>query len=118
MTSSNDDKKKSIAKRLKKIAAATPVESDPPPKATKPRRSAGKRSARDETYKFAEISVGGRQTIRCIVLDMSAGGVRVALDGSVSLPEQVRIRIVSAGVARIADVVWRNATEAGLKFAD
>jgi hypothetical protein len=53
----------------------------------------------------------------CVALDLSLGGARLRLDGSVEILE--RVVLVLGKFGRFpCEVVWRNATEAGLQFAD
>jgi hypothetical protein len=52
----------------------------------------------------------------CVILDTSAGGLRVRTDRQMSLPAQVMIVDLSAGLALETDVAWRKGAEAGLRL--
>ena len=50
----------------------------------------------------------------CIILDTSAGGLKVRTDRQLALPPKVTIVDIAAGLAIEADVAWRKGVEAGL----
>lgn len=52
----------------------------------------------------------------CVILDTSAGGLRVRTDRQLALPGQVIVVEIAAGMALEADVAWRKGSEAGLKL--
>ncbi len=52
----------------------------------------------------------------CVILDTSAGGMRVRTDRQMSLPAQVVVVDISAGLAFETDVAWRKGAEAGLQL--
>ena len=51
----------------------------------------------------------------CLIMDLSAGGLRVRLDRSLSLPRAVQLVDVVAGTVCEAQVAWSKGLEAGLK---
>jgi PilZ domain len=54
----------------------------------------------------------------CIVLDISRGGARLACRTPHSVPDEFRLQLSPDGaVARECRVVWRSATEIGVKFS-
>ncbi len=52
----------------------------------------------------------------CLILDTSAGGLRVRTDRQLALPARVTVVDIAAGIATEADVAWRKGAEAGLKL--
>lgn len=50
----------------------------------------------------------------CVILDTSAGGLKVRTDRQLALPPRVTIVDIAAGLAIEADVAWRKGVEAGL----
>ncbi len=50
----------------------------------------------------------------CIIVDTSSGGLRVRTDRQIALPARITVIDIAAGVAREADVAWRQGAEAGL----
>ena len=50
----------------------------------------------------------------CVILDTSAGGLKIRTDRQLALPPKVTIVDISAGVAIEADVAWRKGVEAGV----
>lgn len=54
--------------------------------------------------------------LACVILDTSAGGLRVRTDRQLALPGQVIVVDIVAGLALEADVAWRKGVEAGLKL--
>lgn len=52
----------------------------------------------------------------CVIVDASAGGLKVRTDRQSSLPPQVIVVDVAAGLAIEAEVAWRKGVEAGLKL--
>ncbi|MDB5420616.1 MAG: PilZ protein [Brevundimonas sp.] len=53
--------------------------------------------------------------LSCLILDLSAGGLRVRMDRAMSLPRTVMLVDVVAGTVCEADVAWSKGLEAGLK---
>lgn len=53
----------------------------------------------------------------CLIMDLSAAGLRVRLDRQMSLPRTVMLVDIVAGTACEAQVAWSKGLEAGLKCA-
>lgn len=53
----------------------------------------------------------------CVALDLSLGGARLRLDGPVQILEPVTLVLSKFGRFP-SEIVWRNATEAGLQFSE
>lgn len=60
------------------------------------------------------VSAPGVETA-CVIVDLSDHGMRLRLDRSAALPEQVTVIDVAEGVAYPAAVVWQKHQEAGLR---
>ncbi len=58
-----------------------------------------------------------RGTVQCVALDLSLGGARVRVQEKLETQDQVTLILAKFGRFP-AQVVWRNAPEAGLQFAD
>ncbi|MGV3579233.1 PilZ domain-containing protein [Brevundimonas sp.] len=52
----------------------------------------------------------------CVIVDTSAGGLKVRTDRQLALPAQVIVVDITAGTALEAEVAWRKGSEAGLKL--
>ena len=53
--------------------------------------------------------------IGCVILDVSAGGMKLRLDRNLALPRTVVVVDVAAGLACEADTAWSKGMDAGLK---
>lgn len=53
----------------------------------------------------------------CTFYDLSDGGARVTLLANVPLPQRIQIFDAVRGHMRIADIVWRDTLDIGLRFA-
>lgn len=53
-----------------------------------------------------------------MVLDISAGGVRIAVDGAVDLPGDVILKFDRTGETHSARVVWQDRNEYGLSYRE
>lgn len=60
------------------------------------------------------ISAPGLE-MACIIVDLSAGGMKLRLDRGAALPRAVTVIDVAEGVAYPADVAWQKGQEAGLR---
>lgn len=52
--------------------------------------------------------------LACVIIDTSAGGLKVRTDRQLALPPKVTVVDIAAGLAIEADVAWRKGVEAGL----
>ena len=59
----------------------------------------------------------GHSAIDCVVLDLSAGGARVRIGAWLGMPDRFELRIEN-GLCREAEVRFRGADLAGLRFLD
>lgn len=79
--------------------------SDRPERRAEPRRAVN----------VAGVVVAPGLEVGCVIVDLSATGMRVRLSRNLSLPEQVVVVEIGAGLAHEARVVRRDGHEAGLK---
>lgn len=54
--------------------------------------------------------------VPCTILDVSPTGARVQVEPGLFLPKHVSLRARDLGADRVAQVVWRNKTQLGLRF--
>lgn len=52
----------------------------------------------------------------CRILNISADGAKLAIDGKTGLPRQFDIAFAPSISARPCELVWRNGSMAGIKF--
>lgn len=52
----------------------------------------------------------------CVIVETSAGGLKVRTDRQLALPGHVIVVDIAAGLALEAEVAWRKGSEAGLKL--
>ncbi len=62
------------------------------------------------------ILVAPGMEMACVIVDVSAGGLKVRTDRQLALPPQVIVVDIAAGMALEAEVAWRKGSEAGLKL--
>lgn len=79
--------------------------SDRPERRSEPRRPAN----------VPGVVVAPGLEVGCVIVDVSSSGMRVRLSRNLSLPEQVTVIEIAAGLAYDARVVRRDGHEAGLK---
>lgn len=51
----------------------------------------------------------------CVIVDLSAGGMKLRLDRGTALPAEVVVIDVAEGIAYSATVAWQKGQEAGLR---
>ncbi|MBB35268.1 MAG: hypothetical protein CME88_14920 [Hirschia sp.] len=69
---------------------------------------------RVNTYKDTTLYLTGNRRKRAIIRDMSETGLRIACDGSISLPDYVDISVFNDRYT--CHVVWRTPFEVGLEY--
>lgn len=104
--------RRQIADRLASIAAAKPVSAPPEVKPADARQA-----SRRDVYRLARLVVAGGVSVNCLILDLSADGARIELDGAAGIPDYVILKTAATGETRRARVCWRSAKSAGLSFA-
>lgn len=60
---------------------------------------------------------GDNLAVRAEVLDISLGGARMKIDHAIE-PTRRTIEVMIDGVKTIAEIVWRSATEVGLRYIE
>ena len=58
----------------------------------------------------------GAYSYDCTIRDMSASGARIGIPGATVLPKEFFLLDLKRGAAFDAELLWRNATQAGLRF--
>ena len=85
--------------------------------AARPRRERKPRSNyRVVTYQMSKVRLNDRDTQKCVILNISDTGARIACDGVETLPERFVLVLPYRGAAVDAEVVWRDVNEVGVRF--
>ena len=71
---------------------------------------------RQKVLKEAKVLLSDRVSIDCLVRDISPSGARLEFFAPVSLPNEFRVRIVSAELTVPAALAWQRRLEAGVRF--
>ena len=75
-----------------------------------------RRGHRGRTVKEAKIVLSDWSTIDCVLKDLTKEGARLAIPAVMSLPEEFRVLIVSAGTLTPARLAWQRGELAGVAF--
>lgn len=103
-----------INARLTAIKTASAAQFDLP---EPPRTSSNKRATdRRTVYRFARLVLPDRSTVNCIIKDVSPGGAKVVIEGAITMPPKVILKIDQTGESKRAKVAWQRDTEVGLQF--
>lgn len=78
-------------------------------------KSQDRRSGLRKAVNLRGLVVAPGLELRCVIVDLSDGGMRVRLDRGIALPDRFAIVDVAAGHAHEAQAVWTRGQEAGLK---
>ncbi len=77
----------------------------------------GRRFPRDKSFYGGVIAFNGRRsTIDCVVRNYSCAGAKIAMSGTVLLPDSFDLTIARKEASFRARLVWRNDREAGVAF--
>lgn len=109
-------KKEQISARLAAISSSAPEVSDgriPPPR---PSRGRPGREQREPVFRPGKLYLSKTHHVRCVIRNVSTGGVYVHLEGEHPLPSVVVLRFLQTGVTKKARVAWQKDIEAGLEF--
>jgi hypothetical protein len=69
-------------------------------------------------WEAAVIAVDGSWRHNCTIMDVSASGAQVCLNGAISLPKEFFLSFTKNGrVSRLCELVWRGDKELGVRFA-
>lgn len=63
------------------------------------------------------LSVKNRPLAECTFYDVSVRGARVRLQTNIPLPNRIRVYDAIHETTRVADVIWRDSLELGVRFA-
>lgn len=94
-----------VSKRLAAITRAKPVQ-----------KTQVERAPRKSVYKLAKLFTSKIDSVRCVVVNLSADGARVTMEDAYDLPEIVVLRFEQTGVKKKARIAWRQDREIGLSF--
>jgi len=76
-----------------------------------------RRSDRQRSVRAASIILGdGTPDIPCVVLDRSAGGVRLHVHDPALVPDNFRLLILEDNSEHACAVIWRTGNEIGVQF--
>lgn len=74
-------------------------------------------AVRRRTLKAGVVAYSDRHvTVGCLVRDISATGARLRIEGSVTAPDTFELIISLDGLEADCQVVWRKATDLGVRF--
>ena len=72
---------------------------------------------RDRTYLGGRIAFNNRcSTFDCLVRNLSQDGAKIAFSDSATVPSEFDVTIHRKGESRRARIVWRDETQAGIRF--
>jgi PilZ domain-containing protein len=102
-----------VAKRLSAISNAKPVMC---PTAAAALRAHRERAPRKTVYRLASLFTSKMDSVRCVVVNLSADGARITMEDTYELPEFVMLRFDQSGVKKKARIAWRQDRDIGLSF--
>ncbi len=77
----------------------------------------GRMATRRRTLTCGKIVYGdGAYTYDCTIREISASGARIGIAGSIVIPRAFFLIDQKRGTAFEAELIWRNGTQAGLRF--
>ena len=106
--------KDQLSKRLAAIKTAKPVNWTPPPPVKE--QAEHRDNQRTPSYRFARVVLPDRSEVKCIIKDVSPGGVKLVLEGANALPPRITLKIDQTGQTLKATVVWQKEEQVGLAF--
>lgn len=77
--------------------------------------SKNRRQGERKAVNLRGLIVAAGLELRCVIVDLSDGGMKVRLDRGVALPDRFIIVDIAAGQAHEAQAAWAKGQEAGLK---
>lgn len=84
------------------------------PRNPKDKRRSQRRPLR---YPARIVSVDGRETITCVLTDVSQTGARVRIEDDGALPDDFILRLAEGNSPRrVCRLVWRAKSQAGVRF--
>jgi PilZ domain len=73
-------------------------------------------NARDKVLFGGRAEVDTRQSMNCVVRNLSDTGACVEVDGHARVPDEINLTIARKGRSYLAQVIWREANRLGLAF--
>lgn len=80
----------------------------------RPNKRRSRRVAWNEPGKI--ISLTGEFMLDCLIIDISAGGARIAVGLEEAVPDYFRLHITAEALSPKCRVRWRRGNELGLEF--
>ncbi len=75
-----------------------------------------RRQPRKSVFRLARIFVNKIDSVRCVVINLSADGARVSIEGDFDMPQFVVLKFEESGIKKKARVAWQHQNEFGLSF--
>ena len=72
--------------------------------------------ARDKVLFGGRAEVDTRQSMTCVVRNLSENGACVEIDAHARVPDEINLTIARRGRSYLARVIWRHANRLGLAF--
>ncbi|HLG81103.1 MAG TPA: PilZ domain-containing protein [Bradyrhizobium sp.] len=73
-------------------------------------------NARDKVLFGGRAEIDTRQSVNCVVRNLSDDGACVEVDAYARVPEEINLTILRKGRSYLARVIWREANRLGLAF--
>ncbi|QBX37075.1 PilZ domain-containing protein [Brevundimonas sp. S30B] len=80
-------------------------------------RSQDRRQGLRKAVNLRGLIVAPGLELRCVIVDLSEGGMKVRLDRGMALPAEMTIVDLAAGTAQAATLAWSKGQEAGLRMS-
>jgi PilZ domain-containing protein len=103
--------REAVNRRLAGIINAKPV-AIPPEFAGEDKR----RQPRKTVFKLARIFVNKIDSIPCVIINLSADGARISIEGDFDMPQYIVLKFEETGIKRKARIAWQHENEFGLSF--
>jgi PilZ domain-containing protein len=105
--------REAVNRRLAGIINAKPVATPPEFASAQENR---RRQPRKTTFKLARIFVNKIDSIRCVIINLSADGARISIEGDFDMPQYVVLKFEETGIQKKARIAWQHENEFGLSF--
>ena len=73
-------------------------------------------NARDKVLFGGRAEVDTRQSMNCVVRNLSETGACVEVDGPARVPDEIHLAIARKGRSYLARMIWQQANRVGLAF--
>jgi PilZ domain len=105
--------REAVNRRLAGIINAKPVATPPEFAGAQENR---RREPRKTTFKLARIFVNKIDSIRCVIINLSADGARISIEGDFDMPQYIVLKFEETGIQKKARIAWQHENEFGLSF--